>query len=67
MHKSCLNCDKHLVCRFKPDPYMGSHSDGPKYTISYKKFANKLFNLTGKYCEYYFECKLETTPSRSNW
>jgi hypothetical protein len=54
---SCKNCKKYEVCGFKPDPYMGTCSTGPRYHISHKDFAEKLFLLYGKHCVWYERVK----------
>jgi len=48
--KSCDNCDHGRVCKFKPSLYMGTSSDGIKFHISYKHFAEKIYGLYGQYC-----------------
>jgi len=53
--KSCRDCDKWEVCKFKPVPYMGTSSGGIGFTISYRDFASKLFELYGEYCIHYKE------------
>jgi len=51
--KGCNNCIHNYVCQFKPQPYMGTHSGGIKFTISYKAFAYQLYQLYGRNCSNY--------------
>lgn len=43
---SCKDCEKQIVCKFKPIPYEG-------IDIPLKEFANKLYRLYGTFCIHY--------------
>ncbi len=47
---SCKHCGHWYICRFKPEPYMGTCSGGIKFNVSYERFAQELFELYGKHC-----------------
>ena len=53
--KSCSDCAKHYVCKFKPDPYMGSSSGGIMFNVSYEAFRIMLLGLYGQNCKFYEE------------
>ena len=51
--KTCMACEHSGLCKFKPDPYMGSHSGGWKPTISYEEYRKLLWEFHAEYCSDY--------------
>jgi len=56
MERTCKDCSKFEVCKFKPMPYeepCTSTADIILLSISYQSFSEKLFALYGTYCRHY--------------
>lgn len=56
MHKSCLNCDKRGVCRYKIDAKLFNNM-GVIKTTYYAIFEKEIFKLIAEYCLFYSEDK----------
>ena len=47
---SCLSCIHFVVCEFKPNPDMGSHSGGWIPNCSYEEYRDLLWELKAEHC-----------------
>jgi len=53
--RSCSNCSHYVLCRFKPDVYMGDYSGGflPIQGCSYERFSELIFEVYGRNCSHF--------------
>ena len=50
---SCNTCSHSEVCKFKPDPYMGSSSGGFKPICGYEEYRKLRWELKAENCSEY--------------
>ena len=61
MKKSCFSTCLHFdVCKFKPDPYMGSSSGGFVPSCGYEKYRDDLNEFQAERCKDHLAAILET-------